>query len=107
MMETYFEGLRGTWVEANEVAKGLGHIKDYGIWAVPYGDDEGFNLVLTIRMASTADTGPSKKRYDEFMKAWGEANIEESNKTVRELYNKIRTIKGTYLLRQIDIPVKK
>lgn len=23
MMETYFEGLRGTWVEANEVAKGL------------------------------------------------------------------------------------
>lgn len=107
MMETYFEGLRGTWVEANEVAKKLGHIKDYGIWAVPYGDDEGFNLILTIRMANTADTGPSKQRYDEFMKAWGDANIEESNKTVRELYSKIRTIKGVYLLRQIDIPVKK
>jgi len=41
------------------------------------------------------------------MKAWGEANIEQSNKTVRDLYNKIRTIKGVYLLREIDIPVKK
>lgn len=107
MMDTYFEGLRGTWVEANEVAKGLGHIMDYGIWAVPYGDDEGFNLILTIRMANTGDTGPSKERYDAFMKAWGEANIEQSNKTVRDLYNKIRTIKGVYLLREIDIPVKK
>jgi hypothetical protein len=107
MMETYFEGLRGTWVEANEVAKGLGHIVDYGIWAVPYGDDEGFNLILTIRMANTGATGPSKARYDAFMKAWGDANIEQSNKTVRDLYNKIRTIKGTYLLREIEIPVKK
>ncbi len=107
MMDTYFEGLRGTWVEANEVAKKLGHIKDYGIWEVPYGDDEGFNLILTIRMANTGDTGPNKARYDEFMKAWGEANIEQSNKTVRELYNKIRTIKGVYLLREIDISVKK
>jgi hypothetical protein len=104
MMDTYFEGLRGTWVTANEVAKELGHIEDYGIYAVPYGDNEGFNLVLTIRMANTADVGPSKDRYDAFMKAWGDANIAESNKTVRELYNKIRTIKGTYLLRSIDIP---
>ncbi len=107
MMETYFEGLRGTWVAANEVAKELGHIKDYGIYAVPYGDSDGFNLVLTIRMGDTGDIGPNKDRYDAFMKAWGEANIEQSNKTVRELYNKIRTIKGTYLLRSMDIPKAK
>ena len=104
MMETYFEGLRGTWVAANEVAKELGHIVDYGIYEVPYGDSDGFNLVLTIRMANTTDIGPNKARYDAFMKAWGDANIEQSNKTVRELYNNIRTIKGTYLLRSVDIP---
>ena len=107
MMETYFEGLRGTWVAANEVAKQLGHIVDYGIYEVPYGDSDGFNLVLTIRMANTADIGPNKARYDAFMKSWGNANIEQSNKTVRELYNNIRTIKGTYLLRSIDIPKAK
>lgn len=107
MMETYFEGLRGTWVAANEVAKELGHIVDYGIYEVPYGDSDGFNLVLTIRMANTSNIGPNKARYDAFMKAWGDANIEQSNKTVRELYNNIRTIKGTYLLRSIDIPKAK
>jgi hypothetical protein len=30
MMDTYLEGLRGTWVAANDVAKRLGHIEDYG-----------------------------------------------------------------------------
>lgn len=33
------------------------------------------------------------------MEAWGRENMESSNKTVIEVYNKIRKIKGTYLLR--------
>ncbi len=102
MMTRYLEGLRSTWVAANEVAKELGHITDYAIWAVPYGDNS-FNLMLTIAYPSTESTGPSKERYDAFMEAWGEANMEQSDQTVRELYNKIRTIKGTYLLRELEI----
>lgn len=100
--ETYLEGLKGTWVAANEVAKELGHIKGYAIWAVPYGTNE-VNLILTITYPSTAHTGPSKQRYDEFMARWGQERMDSNNKTVLELYNKIREIKGVYLLRRIDV----
>ena len=107
MGDVYFDSLRTTWVKANDVAKSLGHIEDYGIYAVPYGPADGFNLVLTIRMKNTSDIGPDKARYDQFMKAWGDANIASSNKTVRDVYNKIREIKGVYLLRPIDLPAPK
>ncbi len=100
--QTYLEGLKSTWIAANEVAKELGHIKDYAIWAVPYGDNS-FNLLLTITYPSTGHTGPSKERYDEFMEAYGKANIDQGSETVRELYNKIRKIKGTYMLRRIQV----
>jgi len=69
---------------------------------VPYGDNN-VNLILTITYPSAAHTGPSKERYDEFMAAWSKERIESDNKTVRELYNKIREIKGVYLLRQIKV----
>jgi len=107
MGDVYFDSLRTTWVKANDVAKSLGHIEDYGIYAVLYGPADGFNLVLTIRMKNTSDIGPDKARYDQFMKAWGDANIASSNKTVRDVYNKIREIKGVYLLRPIDLPAPK
>ena len=100
--ETYLEGLMSTWVAANKVAKELGHIKNYAIWGVPYGDND-VNLILTITYPSTAHTGPSKERYDEFMAKWGEERIEAGNTKVIELYNKIRKIRGTYVLRQIKI----
>jgi hypothetical protein len=100
--ETYLEGLMTTWVAANEVAKELGHIKNYAIWGVPYGDND-VNLILTITYPSTAHTGPSKERYDEFMAKWGEERIESGNQKVLELYNKIRKIRGVYMLRQIKV----
>ncbi len=100
--ETYLEGLMGTWVAANKVAKELGHIKNYAIWAVPYGDND-VNLILTVTYPTTAHTGPSKERYDEFMAKWSEEQIEASNKQVLELYNKIRKIQGTYVLRRIEL----
>ncbi len=100
--ETYLEGLRGTWIAANEVAKSLGHIKDYAIWGVPYGENN-VNLMLTITYPSMAHVGPSKERYDAFMAQWGQERIDAGNKTVIELYNKIRKIQGTWLVRRIDV----
>jgi hypothetical protein len=41
------------------------------------------------------------------MAAWGESNMESSNKTVRELYNNIRKIQGTYILREIKMNADK
>ena len=103
MMDTYLEGLRGTWVAANDVAQRLGHIEGYGMYMVPYGPGDSFNLVLTIRMAATSDISVSQDRYNEFMAAWGQENMDRSNQTVRDLYNNIREIQGTYMLREIEM----
>lgn len=99
---TYLEGLKETWVKANEVSKKLGQITDYAIYAVPYGDHE-VNLVLTVTYPNTAAIGPNRVEYDKFMAAWGKDNQDKGNKTVTEVYNKIRKIKGVYLLRPITI----
>lgn len=101
-MDTYLEGLRQTWVAANEVAKGLGHIEDYGIYAnmAPAGDS--FHLLLVIEFPGE-NLQPSRERYDAFMTAWGNANMESSNETVTNLYNEIREIGGVYLTREITM----
>lgn len=99
----YLEGLKSTWVAANEVAKELGQIEDYHIYANQYGSADDFDLVLVIKMASTDDIAPNRERYMKFLEAWGQANIDQSNETVLELYNKIRRIQGNYLLREITL----
>lgn len=101
-LDTYLEGLKQTWVRANEVQKEMGYVKGYGIYGVPYGEN-AFNLVLTIRFANDEALTPNKERYMEFMEAWGEANMASSNETVREVYNKIRKIQGTYMLRELKM----
>lgn len=98
--DTYLGGLRKTWVAANEIQKKLGHIKDYQIYGVPYGDGE-FSIVLIVVFPDTASVGPSKERYMAFLEAYGKTNIDAGNKTQIELYNKIRKIQGTYLLRKV------
>ena len=99
----YLEGLKSTWIAANEVAKDLGQIKDYAIYSNQFGSADEFDLLLVIEMESTDDIAPNRKRYDEFLEAYGQANIDAANETVLELYNKIRRIQGNYLLRKIDV----
>lgn len=99
----YLEGLKSTWVAANEVAKSLGHIEDYAIYANQAVAHGAFDLLLVIKLPSTEMTGPSRERYNAFMEAWGRENQESSNETVRELYNQIREIQGEYMIREIMI----
>lgn len=101
-LDTYLEGLKQTWVKANEAAKSVGQVTSYGIYVVPYGSNE-VNLVLRITYPSMASLDADKAEYDKFMAAWGKANADSSNRTVIELYNKIREIKGTYILREIKL----
>lgn len=101
-LNTYLEGLKQTWVKANEAAKSIGQISDYGIYVVPYGSNE-VNLVLRINYPSMASLDADKAEYDKFMAAWGAANQEASNRKVIELYNNIRKIKGTYILRELKM----
>lgn len=102
-MGIYLEGLKSTWIAANEVAKELGQIKDYAIYANQFGSADDFDLVLVVEMESTDDIAPNREAYEEFLEAFGQANLDESNETVLELYNKIRRIQGNYLLRRIDV----
>ncbi len=99
----YLEGLKKTWVEANKISKQLGHIEDYAIYANQNPEGEDFDLLLVIEMAKTEDLAPNKDRYYEFMKAWGEENQEQSNETVIELYNEIRELSGSAIVREITI----
>lgn len=100
--DTYLEGLKTTWVAANEMQKKLGYVSSYGIYGVPYGENE-FNMVLRVTFPNTEMVGPSKARYMKFMEEYGKTKIDQSNKTVLELYNQIRTIQGTYMLREVKM----
>ena len=100
--ETYLAGLKSTWVAANKVQKDLGYVKDFAIYGVPYGENH-FNLVLVVVFPSTEMIGPSKERYMAFLEAYGKANIDRGNTTVLELYNKIRKIQATYMLREVKL----
>lgn len=99
----YLEGLKSTWVAANNVAKSLGQIEDYAIYSNQAVAKGAFDLMLVIKFSSSEDLAPSRERYDEFMEAWGQENVDASNKTVLELYNEIREIQGEYLIREITL----
>ena len=99
----YLEGLKSTWIAGNEVAKELGQIKDYAIYANQFGSSDDFDLVLVVELEGTDDIAPNRERYEKFLEAYGQANIDKGNKTVLELYNKIRRIQGNYLLRKITV----
>lgn len=102
MIDKYLEGLRDTWVPANEVAKELGQIEDYGIYVSQLPNGGEFNVVLVVEYASSADMQPDKAEYEAFMKAWGKENQEKSDKIV-VTYPDIRTITGEYLLREVTM----
>ena len=102
MIDKYLEGLRDTWVPANEVAMELGQIKDYGIYVSQLPNGGEFNVVLIVQYESVADMQPDKAAYEAFMKAWGKENQEKSDKIV-VTYPDIRTITGEYLLREVTM----
>ncbi|MGM0658821.1 MAG: hypothetical protein ACQET0_09625 [Pseudomonadota bacterium] len=101
--DIYLEGLESTWVAANEVAKSLGHIEDYAIYANQAVAHGAFDLLLVMKFPSTEMIGPSRERYNAFMEAWGDENMDASNEKVLDLYNEIREIQGEYMLREIAI----
>lgn len=100
MIDKYLEGLSQSWAPANEVAKELGHIEGYWIHVsqLPNGGD--FNVVLGVDFKDAAAMQPSKSKYDDFMKKWGEANQARSDEMV-QMYPGIRKIVGEYNMRAV------
>ena len=102
MIDKYLEGLKSTWVPANEAAKELGQIEGYNIYVSELANGGDFNVILVIRYKSAADMQPSKEQYDAFMKAWGAENQATTDKIV-PTYPDIRTITGEYLFREVTL----
>jgi hypothetical protein len=100
MLDDYLEGLRATWVASNEVAKSLGQIESYSIFTSALPQSGDFNLMLVVRYKSTADIGPSKERFEAFMRAWGEKRNQESRATA-QTYPDLREITGDYMMNEI------
>lgn len=101
--ETYLEGLKSTWIGSNEVAKKLGMISDYHIYANQAPTDGSFDLVLEVVYPSVKTWAGDKAQYMKFLDAYGKANIDKGNETVLKLYNKIRKITGTYVMREVIV----
>lgn len=103
MEEYYLEGLKETWVATNKISKELGQIEDYSIYTSDLPQSGSFNMLLIVKFANTSDLAPNKARYDAFMARWGKVKLDESRKTSRELYPKVRTITGDYLMRELKM----
>jgi len=102
MGDVYLEGLRETWVKSNDIAKELGHIKDYAIYSSELPASGAFNLVLLVTYEDSENLEPNKARYNAFMKRWGEKREKESRAISAE-YPKVREIVGEYRLREIKM----
>ncbi|MBT8486798.1 MAG: hypothetical protein HKO59_07930 [Phycisphaerales bacterium] len=103
MGDAYLEGIRNTWAAGNDVAISLGHIVDYKIMRSELPESGDFNLLLMIKYRDTEALAPSKKKYDEFMQAWGEERNRETTEFAQRNYPAMRTLTGQYRMREITL----
>ena len=99
----YLEGLKATWVRGQEISKELGHIEDYAIYSSITPASGDFNLLLVTKYKSTADTAPSKAKFDAFMTKLGEEAAEAGSKRALETYPELREITGNYIMHELTI----
>ncbi|GAA4778596.1 hypothetical protein GCM10023219_28480 [Stakelama sediminis] len=101
--ETYLQGLKSTWIGSSEIAKKLGIIQDYHIYWNTAPTDHSFDLVLEIVYPSVEAWAGNKAQYMKFLDAYGKTSLDKDNETVLKLYNKIRHISGTYVMREVIV----
>ena len=103
MGDAYLEGIKNTWVPGNEIAKELGQIEDYYIYRSDLPLSGDFNLLLVIKFASGEDLEPNKKRYEAFMKKFGQKRSDESTEFAQKNYPAMRELVGQYQFREITL----
>ncbi len=103
MVDAYLEGLKKTWAASNEVAKELGQLEDYKIYASDLPESGDFNVLLVVKFKNNDALAPNKARYDAFMAKWGEARNKESTERAQRDYPAMRVITGEYQLREITL----
>lgn len=102
MGDDYLEGLRDSWVAANNVAKKLGQIDDFFILRSQLSESGDANLFLVVKYPNSQALDPNKEEYEKFMQAWGEENRDKVREITKD-YPSMRSITGEYLVREITI----
>ncbi len=100
MGDKYLEGLRSSLYEGVKIAKKLGYIEDFKIYASELPESGDFNMILMTVYKSGADLEPSKEKYQKFMNEYGKER-EKKSQAVVKTYPEIRTLTGQYRLREI------
>jgi hypothetical protein len=102
MIPHYLEGLKETWVTANEVSKELGQIDDWAIYGNILPNSGDYNLTLVVEFRDLAQYDKGRKEFKEFEEAWLKKISQEKREKIVQSYPDIRTIVGEYLVRKID-----
>ncbi|AEF02577.1 MULTISPECIES: hypothetical protein [Alteromonas] len=100
MEDMYLAGLQQSWAKAVQIQKDMGYIKDWKIYASELPLTGDFNMLLVVTYEKLSDLEPSKKKYEAFMKKWGEDN-QTMSEELSAGYPKIRTLTGEYIFREI------
>ncbi|SEL54898.1 hypothetical protein SAMN05216262_11373 [Colwellia chukchiensis] len=100
MGDVYLAGIKQSWVKAVKLQKKLGYIKDWKIYSSELPQSGDFNMVLMVVFDSSADLEPNQKKYNTFMKSWGQAN-QDNARELTKTYPNVRTLTGEYRLREI------
>jgi hypothetical protein len=103
MSDAYLEGLKGTWVQTNEIAKKLGQVEDYHIYRSDLPESGSFNLLLIIKYKNSEAMAPSKARFESFMKELGAERFKKTTETAQHDYPAMRDITGEYNVREITL----
>ena len=103
MDDAYLEGLKQTWVASNELSKKLGQLEDYKILRSDLPQSGEFNLLLMVKFANTNDLAPNRKRYEQFMKKWGEERNKRTTEYAQKNYPSMREITGQYYFREVKL----
>ncbi|EKE73092.1 hypothetical protein [Gallaecimonas xiamenensis] len=100
MLDVYLDGLSKTWMAGNRLAKEMGYIKDYKVFASELPQSGSFNLALVTYYAKGADLEPNKAKHMAFMEKWGKER-EKMSLEIAKSYPEVRTITGQYRMREL------
>jgi hypothetical protein len=102
MIPQYLEGIQRTWVTGNEVAKELGQIEDWAIYANELPSSGDYNLTLVIEFKDMAQYDKGRKEFAQFEEAWLKKLSEQKRREIVGTYPGMRTIVGEYLSRRVE-----
>lgn len=103
MGDAYLEGIRKTWVTAQQAQKDLGQVEDFKIYRSDMPESGDFNLLLVVKYKNAEAAAPNKARYDALMQKVGAERMKQTTEMAQKDYPAMRDIVGEYAVREITL----